>query len=669
MSLPPHILWSWRAAWPGVLLTCLAGAVLLIFPPGNALRRWSYDLLAVLKPSVRAEEVVLVYIDDLSHTKLDQPYDAPWNRDLDARLVKRLRTFGAKAIGFDVVFDKPGGSAASDAAFAGAIREHGQVVLAATLARGDYFGLASEIQLTLPITNLAAAAQGWGFAELPVDADDMVRGHYAGTEEIPSLSWRMAGMLGAPVTRQPGAQPSERWMQYYDAGGAIPGVSYFKVLEDSDAVLAEFFRGKIVIVGAGSKSGYTGKRKDQFRNPHTWLTGRFSPGAEVHATALLNLLRGDWLRRPVWWEELGLVLGVGFAFPMLLVLRRPTVVMALVVAGILLVFLASWLWVALANVWCAWLIVVLVQVPVAVMWAFTKGVENRGIAATGAETQEFRQNAGEAATRPEIADYELLEPIGRGAYGEVWRARSVTGVMRAIKLVHRRGFAADRQFDREFQGLVNFEPVSRMHEGLVQVLHVGRNDTAGFFYYVMELADATDGGATRGPGISVAYVARTLATITSLRQPMPARDCLRLALELTAALAFLHERGLVHRDIKPANLIFVKGRLKLADIGLVAETGEARTFVGTEGYISPEGPGTPAADVFSTGRVLYEMLTGLESRWFPEQPTPVPDAEEPEMWHALFAVVQRACASDTERRYATAREMWRDLEATRVGRD
>ncbi len=626
-------------------------------------------MLAVLKPSVRAEQVVLVYIDDLSHTKLDQPYDAPWNRELDARLVNRLRTFGAKAIGFDVVFDKPGGSAASDAAFAGAIRGHGQVVLAATLARGDYFGLASEIQLTLPITNLAAAAQGWGFAELPVDADDMVRGHYAGTEEIPSLSWRMAELLGAPVTRQPGAQQSERWMQYYDAGGAIPGVSYFKVLEDADAVLAEFFRDKIVIVGAGSKSGYTGKRKDQFRNPHTWLTGRFSPGAEVHATALLNLLRGDWLRRPVWWQELGLVLGLGFAFPMLLVLRRPAMVMALGVVGIFLVLLGSWLWVTLANVWSAWLIVVLVQVPVAVMWAFTKGVENRGVAATGAETQEFRQNASEAATRPEIADYELLEPIGRGAYGEVWRARSVTGVMRAIKLVHRRGFAADRQFDREFQGLVNFEPVSRMHEGLVQVLHVGRNDTAGFFYYVMELADATDGGTTSGPGNSAAYVARTLAALTTLRQPMPARDCLRLALELTAALAFLHEHGLVHRDIKPANLIFVNGRLKLADIGLVAETGEARTFVGTEGYISPEGPGTPAADVFSAGRVLYEMLTGLESRWFPEQPTPVPDAEEPEMWHALFAVVQRACASDTERRYATAREMWRDLEATEAGRD
>jgi len=60
-------------------------------------------------------------------------------------------------------------------------------------------------------------------------------------------------------------------------------------------------------------------------------------------------------------------------------------------------------------------------------------------------------------------------------------------------------------------------------------------------------------------------------------------------LALTSALAFLHEQGLVHRDIKPSNIIFVQGQPKLADIGLVAGSDETSSFVGTEGFIPPEG--------------------------------------------------------------------------------
>src|SRR5206468_2532672 len=79
------------------------------------------------------------------------------------------------------------------------------------------------------------------------------------------------------------------------------------------------------------------------------------------------------------------------------------------------------------------------------------------------------------------------------------------------------------------------------------------------------------------------------------------------SLALTSALAFLHEQGLIHRDIKPSNIIFVQGQPKLADIGLVAGSDETCSFVGTEGFIPPEGPGTPAADVYSLGKVLMEL--------------------------------------------------------------
>src|SRR6266540_4016709 len=91
------------------------------------------------------------------------------------------------------------------------------------------------------------------------------------------------------------------------------------------------------------------------------------------------------------------------------------------------------------------------------------------------------------AEPPNIPDHELLRRVGRGSYGEVWLARSITGAFRAVKIVYRASFEDVRPFEREFSGISNFEPISRSHEGLVDILQVGRN--GGFFYYVMELAD------------------------------------------------------------------------------------------------------------------------------------------------------------------------------------
>src|SRR5205823_13533844 len=94
---------------------------------------------------------------------------------------------------------------------------------------------------------------------------------------------------------------------------------------------------------------------------------------------------------------------------------------------------------------------------------------------------------------PSIPDHELLRCIGGGSYGEVWLARNVLGDYRAVKVIHRDRFEHDRPYDREFEGIQKFEPISRLHESQVDILHVGRNDGAGYFYYVMELAD--DAGA------------------------------------------------------------------------------------------------------------------------------------------------------------------------------
>src|ERR1051325_4232923 len=172
-------------------------------------------------------------------------------------------------------------------------------------------------------------------------------------------------------------------------------------------------------------------------------------------------------------------------------------------------------------------------------------------------------------TPPEIPDHKLLRCIGRGAYGEVWLACSDRGTYRAVQAVWRRSFETDRPFEREFAGIQKFEPVSRSHDGLVDILHVGRNDEAGYFFYVMEVADDLQTGAEIDPD---RYAAKTLQREIQERGRLPIQECLRISLALSNGLGYLHEQGLVHRDLKPSNIIFVKGLPKLADIGLVCGT-------------------------------------------------------------------------------------------------
>src|SRR5437660_4683951 len=149
-----------------------------------------------------------------------------------------------------------------------------------------------------------------------------------------------------------------------------------------------------------------------------------------------------------------------------------------------------------------------------------------------------------SAQIPIIPDHELLRVIGRGAYGEIWLARTVTGAFRAVKVVYRSTFESERAFLREFEGMSAFEPISRAHAGFMNILHVGR--TADYLYYTMELAD----DQLAGRRIDAAnYEPRTLRTDLARHKRLSADESIRLGLSLTEALEALHGRGLTHRDI------------------------------------------------------------------------------------------------------------------------
>lgn len=279
---------------------------------------------------------------------------------------------------------------------------------------------------------------------------------------------------------------------------------------------------------------------------------------------------------------------------------------------------------------------------------------------TARDKVKSRDKNGPPSHRDDIVipDYTLLKRIGSGAYGEVWLAQSVTGALRAVKIVWREDFELTRTFHREFQGIQQFEPISRGHPCLVHILHVGWNENRGFYYCVMELADDAEDGAHINDVKT--YVPRTLTTDMKRHGRLDPFFCRDAGVYMADALHYMHNHGLTHRDIKPSNIIFVGGVCKLADIGLVAAFGE-RTFVGTEGFVPPEGPGTPQADIYSLGKVLYEMSSGKDRMEFPEVPDNLSDEEWP-FWIDLNRVICQACEADLTRRFTTASDFAESLQ-------
>src|SRR5438552_15506220 len=176
---------------------------------------------------------------------------------------------------------------------------------------------------------------------------------------------------------------------------------------------------------------------------------------------------------------------------------------------------------------------------------------------------------------PVIPDHELIRLIGRGSYGQVWLAKNAVGTLRAIKVVYRSTFEKEEHFEREFNGLKKFEPISRSHDGFVDILQLGRNEEAGCFYYVMELADRAEmtNDETRNPkearnpnsqatgapetirvsGFALPssfvirhsdfYTPRTLRDDLRDRGHLPLTECLSIGAKLASALEHLHAQG------------------------------------------------------------------------------------------------------------------------------
>ena len=646
-----------RAALGGVL-AALLGWQLCWLPLGQFLANLSYDLPFLFTEPGAPADVVLVELDEISTTDLKQTDGELWDRRLHARLVDYLHADGASLVVFDMTFTDAGPDAAADLELAKAIRENGRVVLGASVDQTRTHGLVGP--RVLPPNDLfRSATANWGPAQAETEEDGVVRRIYSGTEQRPALTWVAAALANPTLDRSGPEHLRERWVRYYGPGRTLAYLSYSLATYQP----AGFFRGKTVFIGGHPRTRLVGQEADVFATPWRLHGQPQISGLELTATEFLNLSRGDYLTRLPARGEIALLLGLGMLAGAGLACCRPLRALILSLIGLGGVIALAFGLFFNGNVWFDWAVAALVQIPCALAWSLgwqwwqlkkekdwletplpdlwdhLPAAKNDPAAATSLAAAE---------ALPTIPDHELLRLVGRGAYGDVWLARDALGSFHAVKIIRRVAFDHAEPYDREFRGLQKFTPISRAHPGLVQILHVGKNITADYFYYVMEAGDDEKSGATIDPAT---YSPRNLGRDLKRRAPLPPGECLEIISALCAALEFLHGQGLIHRDIKPANIIFVNGRPKLADVGLVTEIGQQRqqvSQVGTEGYLPPEGPGTAAGDLFALGKILEEMVRPRPD----EGQSLVEDSNDP-----LDSIIKQACAANPTERFASARAM------------
>jgi len=210
---------------------------------------------------------------------------------------------------------------------------------------------------------------------------------------------------------------------------------------------------------------------------------------------------------------------------------------------------------------------------------------------------------------------------GGGAYGDVYVCEDISGRKLAVKIISKVRLGDD--WERELRGVSNYRKITENASSLLQIYHV-EEDTDTFFY-TMEPADSIS------PDV---YKADTLAERLK-KGPLPKQELYPTLNAIFAGIRIIHDAGFAHRDIKPDNIIFVKGRPKLSDIGLLSSLSATHTqLAGTLDFLPPEeraseSPGTDRRsrqknDLYALGKVIYCSVTGCSPQDFPTVPAERP---------------------------------------------
>src|SRR5213596_208436 len=264
----------------------------------------------------------------------------------------------------------------------------------------------------------------------------------------------------------------------------------------------------------------------------------------------------------------------------------------------------------------------------------------------------------------DFGDYELLQEIGRGGQGIVYRARQKSlnriVALKVIGLAHWATEAHVKRFRLEAEAAASLN-----HPGIVPIYEVGERDGACYF--------------------SMKFVEGGQLDEVVKREPMPIRHAVELIAKLARTVHYAHEHGILHRDIKPGNILLdQKGEPHLTDFGLArlieTESTVTRTMevLGTPSYMAPEqavgnnAQVTSATDVYGLGAVLYQLLTGhppfaggttyetvrLVLDTEPRQPRLL----NPKVDRDLNTICLKCLEKDPKRRYSSALALAEDLE-------
>lgn len=242
---------------------------------------------------------------------------------------------------------------------------------------------------------------------------------------------------------------------------------------------------------------------------------------------------------------------------------------------------------------------------------------------------------------------KILSLCGKGAFGITYLAQTPLDEKIIVKIV-----ASATGAEKELKGVKNYMQIAGTHPNLLKIFHTGITDEG--FFYTMEAADDIGSGNE--------YVPATLSNLLKRYRSFTPEEAIRIIRELLEAVKIMHTAGLIHRDIKPENIIFVNGKPKLSDPGLVTVVDQTVSLAGTFGFIPPECfdgsvPVGRTGDLYALGMCFYCMVTGFRPKDYPRLPLDM----RIEVCRQLAPALHLMCNRNPEKRFQSAEEFLKGL--------